>query len=333
MIWNSEDPDRIPKTEKLRMQAAEALNDQKSRGTSEAAAKDADAAVKAAEEEQAAAKIQLETETAIANLKTEGYERAQDELDLALKRIEAERALEKNKGEGYTSQAKLDKFDNEKKNTELQKETNRRAQEKSVATADLEGRLAGSGKRGYAAQDEAANEKLKSLKDQYNKAPLTGEGMRERQRLDTEAKGIRKSQGDSMVSRAQMGIGVGMELAQQKANISGDAAKAEEIENFKVSKDKYDQLIAQGVDEPTARTTAKQFGENAIALNAMKSGTNFNSSIAGDSLARIGGGGNVAAGESPELNVAKQSQKNLENIDKYIVKLVEERSKGELTAL
>ena len=283
-------------------------------------------------EQEALSQNALDAETETADIKEEGFERAQEELDIALKRIRADRTNEQNKGTGAV-QKEITRLDNEEKNVIRQKEINRRAQEKSVATADLEGRLAGSGKRGYAAQDEAANEKLKSLKDQYNNAPLTAEGMRERQRLDTEAKGIRKSQGDSMVSRAQMGIGVGMELAQQNANIKGDADTAEEIANFKVSKDKYDELISQGVDVPTAKATAKQFGENAISLNAMKSGTNFNSSIAGDSLARIGGGGNVAAGESPELNVAKQSLKNLQNIDKYIVKLAEERKKGELTAL
>ena len=283
-------------------------------------------------EQEALSQNALDAETETADIKEEGFERAQAELNIALTRIQADRTNEQNKGTG-ADQKEIARLDNQEKNAIRQKEINRRAQEKSVASDASEARLSSSNKRGYAAQDEARDEKLKVLRDQYNAQDDTEEGKREKGRLQTEMKNLGKSSADTAEARAQSRAGTQMELDQQDANLKGDADKAEEIANFSVFKDKYDSLLAQTGDEDYSRATAEQFASNAISLNAMQSGKNFNSSIAGDSLARIGGGGNVASGESPELNVAKQSQKNLENIDKYIFRLYEERSKGELTAL
>jgi hypothetical protein len=124
-------------------------------------------------------------------------------------------------------------------------------------------------------------------------------------------------------------LDISSKRSMQEALLSGDSNKVQRLGNMDAFKQRYDELIAQGVPQGRARGEAGRYASNAIALNANEHMLDYAQSAKISSLRSIGGGGNVGPGAGdPLLDVNKQQKDLLEDIDKHIEKLLEQPSGG-----
>jgi len=102
-------------------------------------------------------------------------------------------------------------------------------------------------------------------------------------------------------------LAIEQELKIQALQIKGDNLGLQRLDDLSVFAEKYQELLAAGIDEKTAKDLASKFAKNAITLDA-KGGMAAAQSTIADSLTRIGGGGGVYAPSGDPLLTAAQRQ-------------------------
>ena len=109
--------------------------------------------------------------------------------------------------------------------------------------------------------------------------------------------------------------------------LKGNSKGIQKLDDFEVFEQKFRELAPKFGDEAAAKA-AMAFANNSIALGAQQGNLKFTSALAADSLAKIGGGGNVASGTgNPLLTVAERQESLAKEANKYL-KTIASKSGG-----
>lgn len=119
----------------------------------------------------------------------------------------------------------------------------------------------------------------------------------------------------------------------QDATLRGDGKKIQRLKDLGVFQEKYQEMRDAGYSEKEAKSGAGKFASNAIDLSGTEAMLALNGSAVADSLARIGGGGNVytpGAGADPMLSQAQRQTDLLEDSLKYLEAIAKSAGGGVL---
>lgn len=120
------------------------------------------------------------------------------------------------------------------------------------------------------------------------------------------------------------------EQSKQQAEVNGDSDAITKIGDQETFASKYDQLRGSGVGKDTARTEAEKFAKNSISLDARNTMLAVNSGTAATDLARIGGGGNVAATSGDPAQIERKRQTDLQQTMVEYLAVIKEGKSGTL---
>ena len=135
--------------------------------------------------------------------------------------------------------------------------------------------------------------------------------------LNAQRADIERGQHDAARQGVVAGLGVEHELAGQRAALRGDGREMVKLGDLERFTSKFEELRDQFGDKK-AKQLATEYAQNSIDLNARSGAQQYNAALAADSLAKIGGGGNVAMGGDPMLEAAKRHEDLLKESVGYL---------------
>lgn len=178
--------------------------------------------------------------------------------------------------------------------------------------AQMELRISELKSKGVQRAEEEYGIRIKQLQAEYRLETSRTNEARDEEKIksiQTEALELQRKQQEGRVAAASDRAQTSIDLSKQKAELSGNSGQLRELNDFEIYKNKYDELVGKGMNAGDANKTASQFASNAVALNSRQTGMAMINETVVDSLARIGGGGNVGAtGGDPMLQLAKEQR-------------------------
>lgn len=184
----------------------------------------------------------------------------------------------------------------------------------SIAMADIEKQRDGMKEMGYARTQkeialqmkaldaQIAFEKSRSSVDQAKVSDLEGQ----KTALQTQKENAAAEMQRNMIS-------IQNESARQKALLTGDSKKVQTIDDYSKFEGFRSAREQAGMSPEDAIAAAREMALGSVALDGLEGGAAMRSSVAATDLARVGGGGNVAAGNDM-INIAKRQADLLQSI-------------------
>ena len=237
-----------------------------------------------------------------------GYQRTQDEIAIQMAMLDRQMQFEKTKAEGGPDEAKLKELQGQKDKLAKGSKINATTQAYEEGLADTEKQRGEIRETGF---ERTKKENALTMKD-LNSKLAREEAIAKLSKDDTQVKQTKGAiadqklkEQDALRENVRGNVKSEHEAELQKAQISGNVKRATTIGDVGVYEAKRSELEGQGKTRKEADAQAKEFGMNAITLEARKEGGQMNSAVAATDLARIGGGGNIASGDDA-IDIAKR---------------------------
>lgn len=187
--------------------------------------------------------------------------------------------------------------------------------------AKIEREIAESKLRGFSAEEEATRKRVEALElektvELMRKSPDQAKVSA----LNAEIATKNKDQAERRRGMRVTGQDVGRELGTQAATYRGDSKALNRLGDMDTFASKLEELRGQEIAGPQGEAIARTFTNNSIALDARSAGQALNGAVAGSSLTRIGGGGNVgySGGGDPVVEATRRIAQNTEDAKKYL---------------
>ena len=195
--------------------------------------------------------------------------------------------------------------------------------ENKIATMrmETESKIAAIRDRGYTLADKEHALQMQLLKQEEDMEKSRPGGSRALALSDIANRraNLQTGQRNALEARATDRLDTNSELARQNMQLSGDARGIQGLDNSERYRKRYQEEFAKSGDAFDAGAKATRFSNNSISLGARHGADASDSAIKGDSLTRIFGGGNVAAGTvSSAVDIARQQKSAIEEGNKFL---------------
>lgn len=189
----------------------------------------------------------------------------------------------------------------------------------AVQRAKVEQSIAESKKRGVELEEEAARKTREQLRREL--ALPQNAGPAEQAALKAQiAESERQSRERARASAVDQ-LGAGRALQESQLRLRGDARGIQRLGDLDRFAENLERARAIFSDPKKAEDYARQLTQNEVAIDQRNAGLSFTSSIAASSLAKIGGGGNVADAQSPLVDLTQRQVDLTEQIKNYLAEI------------